>query len=173
MSRSESLTDRPSSRVLAAPGGKSSFSLAHDDYVPAAHHSSSSSDKRNKSSIFEAPEEPKHKAVVGKAQQSSIKFGASPKQSTAAPAPHVGKAQQSSIKFSYSPQVAAVTKSDCQQQRNKSSVFEARSPLKPTHNVHPVAGVKLQTTESSPKPVTRSSTRVLAAPGGQSSIVFG
>jgi hypothetical protein len=136
-------------------GGKSSFSLA-DGSQP------------------EAPKVNKYQAMRN---ASSISFGTDTAPETFK-STHTAKANESHFKLAYSPEQRPTTAvNECQASRQKSSIFDTRSPLKssnataaPTYKY----GVKLQTAQSSPKDTSvRPSTRVMAPPGGRSSNIFG
>ena len=185
---SEQLKDRSSSRVLAPPGGRSNFSLSHDDTVAPVAAPNACQAQRNKTSFdWNAPAEVPKTTHTAKANESHFKLAYSPKSTAPEPATHSAKANESQWKLAYSPkstapETAPVKTFEVQSQRNKvhshfdfvhtqcklhiqqSSVF-SRSPLKQNNTITHYSGVKKQTEASSPAPVTRSSTRVMAPPG--------
>eukprot|EP00042_Codosiga_hollandica_P026991 m.130654 g.130654 ORF g.130654 m.130654 type:complete len:209 (-) comp52354_c0_seq1:157-783(-) len=121
-----SIGDKPSSRVLAPPGGKSSIFFS--DEPAAAPRASTQLAERNKSQFSLGPRSPQ----------------------------------------------GPVKQSDCQVQRNKSSVFGSKSPLKPANAAHSSALGKFNHNAPSESVYTaKPSTRVINPPGGRSSNIFG
>ena len=161
---------RASSKVLAPPGGKSSFSFGFGDSsaadVPKARTESAA--KRNATNFSLAGSNSPVKPVTQNKyhNQSSIAFGST----DAAPVrPSTARDHNaSSFTLAATEPAPAPKVSECQSARGKSSVF-SRSPLKPVVTKTSAAFVQ----SKSPIAAAKPSTRVINPPGGRSSNIFG
>jgi hypothetical protein len=145
--------DKPSSRVLAPPGGKSNI-FFNDDTDAVRPRTAACQAARNKSQF----------SLAAKSPQASAK-------------PSATAVQRHASHFSLAPAspVQGPRASECQQARTKSSVFAARSPLKTANIPHSSAMSKFDHNATSVEAVSvaKPSTRVLNPPGGRSNNIFG